>query len=410
MEPLYHVNVPGFTAVTFRKTYPQLMEQGGLWDTTQLLYPQACGQSQMTRLTWTFPSGANVRLAHMQNDQDRHKWQGAQIALISFDQLEHFSFKQWSYMLSRNRSVCGIRPYMRATCNPDPDHWLRTFIDWWIGPDGYPIPERAGVVRWFVMDRDSIVWADRPSDFLGIPDANPMSFTFIPSRVEDNPTLLGKDPGYLAKLDALGSVDRGRLRFGNWNVRDRAGSFFRREWFKIVDAAPPCDMEVRYWDRAATPNNPTGSWTAGVRMGRCRVRSSYQYYVKHVARFQGTPLTVEQGVVNTASQDGRDVLARVERDPGQAGVAEAGVHVRNLAGYDVKAINAREAKGRRARGFSAQAEAGNVFMVRGDWNDPYLNELVNFDGSSTCQSDQVDGSSGAFNELTNVVYAGTWGS
>jgi phage terminase large subunit-like protein len=58
---------------------------------------------------------------------------------------------------------------------------------------------------------------------------------------------------------------------------------------------------------------------------------------------------------------------------------------------------------------SAQAEAGNVKLVRGTWNDAYLNELENFDGSDGCVADQVDASSGAFHLLANVKRAGIWG-
>src|SRR6516225_5233687 len=68
-------------------------------------------------------------------------------------------------MVSRNRSTCGVRPYIRATCNPDADSWVAEFISWWIDPvSGRPIPERAGVLRYFVRIAEKIVWADRPED------------------------------------------------------------------------------------------------------------------------------------------------------------------------------------------------------------------------------------------------------
>jgi hypothetical protein len=47
---------------------------------------------------------------------------------IGFDELTHFSESQFFYMLSRNRSMCGVRPYVRATTNPDADSWVATFI------------------------------------------------------------------------------------------------------------------------------------------------------------------------------------------------------------------------------------------------------------------------------------------
>lgn len=413
MEPLRHIDNPGFGAVILRRTCPQITNEGGLWDTAATLYPYVSGSARRASLSWVFPSGARVRFAHMQYEDDRYDWDGSQLPLVCFDQLESFTWKQFWHIISRLRSTCGVKPYVRATCNPDPDHWLRKFLDWWIDKDtGLAIKERSGVIRWFIVINDEVHWGDTRNELLERfgDHVLPLSFTFIPGELEENKALLDKNPGYVAFLDALPMVERERLKGGNWNIRETAGTFFQRHWFKIVKAAPALDMEIRYWDRAATEDNPKGSWTAGVRMGRCSVGSGYQYYIRHVARFQGTPLAVENGVKNTASQDGPNVIARVERDPGQAGVAEAAVHVRNLAGLDVKAVNARESKGRRARGLSAQAEAGNVFLVEGDWNEAYLHEAERFDGTDKCQSDQIDGSSGAFNELANVVYAGVWGN
>lgn len=70
------------------------------------------------------------------------------ICFIGFDELTHFSEAQFWYMLSRNRSMSGVRPYVRATTNPDADSWVAKLIDWWIDDvSGYPIPERGGVVR-----------------------------------------------------------------------------------------------------------------------------------------------------------------------------------------------------------------------------------------------------------------------
>ena len=87
---------------------------------------------------------SKVTFAHIERDEDVHKWQGAQICEIGFDELTHFSEKTFFYMLSRNRSTCGVTPFVRATCNPDADSWVAKFIEWWIDKDtGYPIQERS---------------------------------------------------------------------------------------------------------------------------------------------------------------------------------------------------------------------------------------------------------------------------
>ena len=413
MEPLRKMHVPGFGAVIFRRTCPQITNEGGLWDTSGKIYGLCGASAKQSTLEWIFPNGNKIKFAHMQYEKDRTDWDGAQIPLIGFDQLEHFTWRQFFYMLSRNRSMCGVVPYIRATCNPDPDHWLRDFMRWWIYDDtGLPIMERSGVIRWFIVIDKYTYWAnsmEELTDQYG-PSVRPKSFTFVPGNVRDNKILLDQNPEYLPNLEALPLVDRERLLRGNWNARETAGMFFQGSWFEIVDAAPHLTEEVRYWDRAATPaedvTSNKASWTVGVRMG---VDARGVFYVTHVERFQGSPLEVESKIKNVASQDGVSVQVILEQDPGQAGKAEAQLQVRNLAGYNATVNPVHESKGTRAKPFSAQAEAGNAKLVRASWNDAYVREMENFDGSTKCVSDQVDASSGGFFVLTNAKRAGVWG-
>src|SRR6516225_8028588 len=205
-------------------------------------------------------------------------------------------------MVSRNRSTCGVRPYIRATCNPDADSWVADFISWWIDPEsGRPIPERAGVLRYFVRIGEKIVWADQPEELMedlvrgqqlppGIDPPLPMSVTFIPAKVFDNPALLRVNPEYLAWLLSLPTLERERLLAGNWKIRPAAGLYFKREWCAVVDAAP-ADLDiVRYWDLAATEktefNDP--DWTIGVKLGRDRSRG---YWLLDVVRARPTRAT-----------------------------------------------------------------------------------------------------------------------
>lgn len=413
MDPLRYIWVPDFEAVLFRRTYGQLTQAGGLWQTSKKLYYWHGGYPRETDLDWTFPSNARIKFAHFEKTSYEKQWQGAQICMMGFDQLEEFSWEEFSFMWARNRSTCGVRPYIRGTCNPDPDHWLRTMMDWWIDKDtGVPIPERSGVIRWFVgEDPWHMEWADTREELIARlgPNTKPTSFTFIPSLVTDNPKLLERDPDYLTRLEGMQRVQRERLRWGNWNARASAGSFFRHEWFEVVPAAPADARRVRYWDRAASaadPKNKNQSFTAGVRMSRA---PNGIYYIEDVCRFKGTAGTVQTTIKNTASQDGPNVRVVFERDPGQAGKVEVQMQVANVAGYLTGINTARESKGKRAEPFSAQCEAGNVKIVRGEWNRAYLDELVNFDGTDKRVCDQVDASSGAFVMLTTAKQAGTWG-
>ena len=114
-------------------------------------------------------------------------------------------------------------------------------------------------------------------------------------------------------------------------------------------------------------------------------------------RLRGTPAAVEALILSTASQDGTGIAIRLPQDPGQAGKAQAATLVRKLAGYEVKAAPVTGDKVSRAGPASAQAEAGNIRLVRGDWNDDFLDELEAFPTGR--HDDWVDALADAINEL-----------
>lgn len=401
-EPVRHVHNPRFGAVIFRRTYPQITNEGGMWDESEMMYGHVGAVPRESGLEWAFPSGASVKFAHMQHEKDRESWKGAQIPLICFDQLEDFTESQFFYMLSRNRSTSGVRPYIRATCNPDADSWLATFLAWWIDQEtGYPIQERAGVLRWFVRVETAIAWAGTPEELIAqYPGLLPKSVTFIPAKLEDNVMLEEIDPGYRANLMALPFVERERLLGGNWKVRPLAGMVFDRSKFDIVDAIPAGCDELRYWDKAGTSEseNPGAAFSAGVRMAVHRATGVY--YVRHVVRGQWSALQREKQIKQTAELDGHEVTIWTEQEPGSGGKESAQSTVRMLAGWSVWAEPVTGDKLTRAMPYAAQVEAGNVKLLRGEWNEPYLAEHHAFPTAKL--KDQVDASSGAFNKLALV--------
>lgn len=417
MQPLTFIKYQMFEAVIFRRTHPQIKAAGGLWDESSDMYRTFRAIPKATTLEWIFPSGAKLKFAHMLREEDYRAWDGSQITFIGFDQLEHFTKRQFFYMLSRNRSICPVRPHIRATCNPVTDHWLREFIDWWIGEDGLPLYERSGILRWFVQDNDDLIWGDSREELVGRfskynKKVAPLSVTFIPGKITDNKILMKNSPEYMAKLQALPRVERGRLLHGNWNIRDAAGEYFQAHWFGTVDAVPANCQKIRYWDRAATKaqqgKEVKASWTVGMLL----CKSLYgEWFIEDIVRFQGSPLDVETAIDNTAEQDGYTVMIGIEGDPAQAGKAEAEGHVRRLGkkGFTVYANFVHESKGTRAKPVSAQAEAGNIKMKRASWNPAFTREAVNFDGSKTCTSDQIDTLSGGYFMMTQTKEAGTWG-
>lgn len=400
MEPLRHINNPKFGTVIFRRNATQVKNEGGLWDESENLYPLLGAKPREFVLEWNFPSGFRIKFSHLEDDKAVYNWQGAQVPLIGWDELTHFTEKQFFYLMSRNRSDSGVSGYMRATCNPDADSWVRKFIDWWIGPDGFPIKERSGVLRWFIRQDEVIIWADTREELVSQygDKQRPKSFTFIAALIHDNKILMEKDPNYLSNLLAQSRVDRMRLLEGNWNVKATAGTVFRKEWFEIIQAHNTHVIrKVRYWDRAATKPNETNKdpdWTRGLLLYKLNTGI---WVVADVVSIRDTPLKVEQCIKNTATRDGSGVEIIIEQDPGSSGVADADNYIRLLAGFNVRKRSPTKDKLTRAKPVSAQCEAGNVKLLQGNWNDEFLTELESFPEGN--HDDQVDVLSGAFNEM-----------
>ena len=201
IEALRQVHIPHYRALILRKTYPQLSD---LVDKSQMYYRRAFPEAQYnaTSHVWVFPSGAKIWFGSMQYTKDRTNYQGKAYDFIGFDELTHFEWDEYSYMMSRNRPTGpGTRVYMRATTNPGGigHGWVKArFIT--PAPPGTPIVETVTV---------------------RLPDGTDQQMerarVFIPSSVFDNPALLANDPGYLASLASLPEAEKQALLYGSWD-------------------------------------------------------------------------------------------------------------------------------------------------------------------------------------------------
>lgn len=415
LSALRHKNVKGFGCTIFRKNYNQIFSQGGLWDEAQDMYHGINGaQKRISDGTWYFNDTkgqvvSRVSFAHIERNEELDKWQGSQICEIGFDELTHFTEKMFFYMLSRNRSTCGVKPFVRATCNPDADSWVAKFIEWWIDQDtGYPIQERSGKIRWFVRRNEIITWADTKEELwekFGLETdeerQEPKSATFIMSRVQDNKELLRINPSYLANLKALALIDRERLLYGNWKIKAAAGLFFKRTQIGNILDVIPDDIVcwVRSWDLAASEKSDKGdpAYTAGVLIGK---RKNGRYIVADVINKQMSAMDVRSTIRLTAQADTakyKNVRIRLPQDPGQAGKEQAESYIKFLSGFDVYARLESGSKQTRAEPMAAQWQAGNFDVLYADWNDMYFTQLESFpDGVF---KDMVDASANAFTEI-----------
>ena len=421
MEPLRYKDVPGYKAVIFRREYMQIVSAGGLWEESFNMYSNVKGAifGNTPKKRWSFNGKATLYFDYLARDDEvKRKWQGTQICYIGFDELTHFSKFQFFYMLSRNRSMCGVKPYIRATTNPDSDSWVAEFISWWIDQEtGYPIKERSGKVRYFMRIGDEIKWGDsraelveKYGELINDQQANPLelvkSVTFIASSVYDNRILLSNDPAYLANLHALSLVERERLLNGNWKIRPAAGLYFKREQTRIVESVPDKIVSIaRAWDLAATeetPANEDPDWTAGCLMARLK---NDQYIILDMRHGTYNASTVRSLLKNTAKTDAAyhsETKISIPQDPGQAGKEQAESYVKELAGYNVKSKPVSGSKIARAEPFAAQWQRGNVLLLKGEWNEALLYELEGFPDAA--HDDQVDACSDAFTMVAKATY------
>lgn len=409
LEALRHKNVKGFGSVIFRHNYNQITAEGGLWDASNKIFGQVpdAHPRKSPKLHWKFDGGAKLNFAHIEREEDLQSWQGTEIAYIGFDELTHFTKHQFLYMLSRNRTTCGIRPYIRATCNPDADSWVADFISWWIDQNtGYPILERSGQVRWICVINDTIYWGNGKEELAEKHNVNVedcKSVTFIASRLEDNKILMESDPGYMANLKAMTELDMERLLKGNWKIKASAGKFFKRMQISVDGMLEQLPADVvfwcRAWDIAATDETERGDadFTAGVLIGK---RKNGRFVVADVINQRIKAGDVEKLIHITAIADknkyGATATIRIPQDPGAAGKIVASSYVKMLAGFNVKVVAVSGSKELRATPFAAQWQNGNVDILIAEWNEAYFNQLESFPQS--LHDDMVDASSDAFNE------------
>ncbi len=175
--------------------------------------------------------------------------------------------------------------------------------------------------------------------------------------------------------------------------RAREGNMFKLKDLPIVNAAPVAGRRVRYWDLGGSDSNKA-DFTVGLLMNAA---PDGLFYIEDVERGQWSPRERNERIRATAEKDkAAQVETWIERVPGLA-VEVVDELVRYLAGYSVRTEMARQDKTTRADPLASQCEAGNVRVVKADWNAAYRDELASFPNG--VKDDQVDASSGAFSKV-----------
>jgi len=173
------------------------------------------------------------------------------------------------------------------------------------------------------------------------------------------------------------------------------GGMFQVDHFIVLNVMPSRTnivQSVRYWDKAGSEGK--GAWTVGVKMSKFQ---NGRFIIEDCRRGQWASHERENIIRETAVADGSEVRVVVEQEPGSGGKESAEGTIRNLAGFSAHADRPTGDKVYRADPYSVQVNSGNVLVVRGDWNQVFIEEHRNFPFGT--YKDQVDASSGAFNTL-----------
>jgi len=218
-----YIDRPKYKGLLLRRTFPQLQE---IIDRCFQRYPLMGGVYRATEHRWYFPSGATIKLGHMQHETDRYNYQGQDYHFIGFDELTQFEEIQYTYLLSRLRTTePDIPPRARATSNPGGvgHQWVKErFVT-------NAEPGKTFITRTKLANGEEVR----------------ISRVFVPAKIEDNPTLYENDPEYMARLEALPEIEKLRLRYGIWDAFE--GQFFT-ELSALTHGVEPFDIPPE-WER-----------------------------------------------------------------------------------------------------------------------------------------------------------------
>ena len=204
MAALQQVHVASYSALILRRTYADLSLPGAIMDRAkQWLIPQGVPWNDKEK-RFTFPSGATITFGYLDTDQDRYRYQGAELQFIGFDELTQFPENWYRYLLSRLRRVrvSDVPIRVRAASNPGGighDWVYRRFVD-------AAAPERV----------------------------------FVPATLEDNPHLDADE--YREALAQLDPITKAQLLEGKW-ISDTSRLVYGHfdEQRNLADTVPELD-------------------------------------------------------------------------------------------------------------------------------------------------------------------------
>ena len=405
MAALQYVDVPGYSALILRRTWPDLNAPGAILDRARTWLANTDAQQKDGGRLWVFPSGAKLTFGYLQHDKDKYKFQSAEYQYIGFDELTHFEEGQYLYLFSRLRRPELVCLNCSTSVRRNDDGYRHTSAKMEKKcKDIFPDPK---VIEQYQPSHDGLSVFDIPlrmrsatnpggvgndwvrSRFIDKETREPKS-VFVPAKLNDNPSL--DRASYRESLSHLSEVDRMRLEEGDWDIAE-TGDMFSRTNFKFIEKGRHIDRHtdvVRAWDMAGTEGG--GDWTATVLLAK---HEDGTYEVLDVQRVQYAGAKLEAFVKNTAVADGRSVHIVMEQEPGSAGKNIVDHYARNvLNGFGFSSQRPTGSKTDRAYPVQVASERGLIAIKPNDTTRDFLNELERFPEGAN--DDMVDALSLAF--------------
>lgn len=378
-----------YVAGVARRSQKQMKSAGSLWSSgTKMFIPHGVTKNQI-EMSWNFPSGAEVKCHHLDNNTD--DWQGTQMTEALVDEAQQCSEDDVWYLTSRLRSKSNKKHQLRMTANP----LNSSFLCRWLVEAGYllengtPDPERDGKTTYMMQIAGEFKWYKTLDECIaahGEDGKLALKFVFYAANVYDNPWVRKEQPGYVHKLENLKTVEREKLLLGNWFAKEEGDGYIDRDWFNTVKLTEvPLGLQsIRCWDLAGTKpheGNKNPDWTRGLKCSYDK-QSGY-FYITDMKSMRDSPAMVETLITDTAFNDGRECYVGIPVDPGQAGKTVAEQKRAKLihSGNRCILLSTRGSKLQRAEPFMIALQQGKVFVVDGVFSKENFTELEAFDGA-----------------------------
>ena len=404
MDTLKYTDDPKFRALVVRRLTPQIHGPGGIFETFVDLHRKIYDKKLRVKKRdgiLEYPNGGTISFRHCQYEDDKHSFQGWQLSMALIDEAQQLTQSQVIYIMSRLRSEAAMKPKMRMTCNPaGKGHWLTNWLEWYLLPTGLPDPDRCGVMRYFTMRDNEMVWGDTAQEVKDkVQGCSPLSFTFINANVYDNPVLMERQPEYVAWLEGQDRETKEALLYGNWYVTKQQENYFRRAWCRLVQDVPTYGNSARAFDLAGSLKdevNKDPDYSATALMTKTK---EGRYTIEHVDHIRARFHTVEEWIFKFHETDPDDVTYIIPVDAGSAGKAYASSLQKRLAekGRACRLYPmSNKSKLVRFRPMASVAQAGYIDVLNAPWNDFFFDEMEQFSGDGKTHDDMLDAAVCAF--------------